>query len=145
MKYKQILLKNDKDGKQYIITNDDSSAFKPNLSDSEIIIGQLFSENCPINRNCIDYSEKDRSSRFCGHFINLMQLTYNVFSPEGLFCSKSKMYHSVSVLKPFNCPLSRDSCIMCDELVNIKAIPYPEKSNCHVVCNLRVKSTADKG
>ena len=134
MKYKQIIFKKDKQGDQYIIVNDDSSAFKSNLSDNEIIIRQLTSENCPIKRSCIEYIEADRFSRFCGHFINLMQLASNIFSPEGLFCSRSKKYHGVSVLKPLKCPNSKDSCLVCDDLANVKALPHPEKSNCHVVC-----------
>ncbi|MEW6673383.1 MAG: hypothetical protein AB1427_16900 [Thermodesulfobacteriota bacterium] len=136
MNYKHIIFKKDKEGDLYVITNDDGSAFRTNLNENEIVIGQLFSDSCPINRSCIDYIETKKVSRFCGHFINLMQLTAHAFSPEGLFCRKSKKYHPVSVLRPHNCPLSGDSCLGCDRLANIKAVPYPEKSNCHVVCNM---------
>ena len=137
MKYQPVIIKKDKEGDQFIIINDSSSVFENNLSENENIIDQLYSEHCPINRNCIDYIEKDQVSRFCGHFKNLFQLTENEFSYEGLFCNKSKKYYNTSVLKPLNCPIPKDSCLGCDRLINIKAIPYPEKSHCHVVCSGR--------
>jgi len=127
MKYKQIIYKKNKEGDLLIIVNDDSTPFKTNLGDNEIIIRQLSSENCPINRSCIDYIETDRFSRLCKHFINLMQLTRQTFSQEALFCSKNKKYHGVSVLKPIKCPSAKDSCLVCGDLANVKAVPYPEK------------------
>jgi len=137
MKYKPVIIKKDKDGDQFIIRNDDGSVFENNLRDIEVIIDQLLSEYCPINRNCIDYIEKDKASRICGHFKNLFQLDENVFSDESIFCEKSKKYHTLSVLKPLNCTVSKDSCLGCEKILDIKAIPYPEKSHSHVVCSGR--------
>ena len=134
MKYKATIFKNDEGGDEYIIINEDGSVFKNNLNDNEIIIYQISSVFCPTNRNCIEYNETDKTSRLCKHFTNFFQLTKDLFFYKGLFCNKSKSYHSVSVIKPLNCPVFKNSCLECKYLYNINGIPYPEKSNCHIIC-----------
>ncbi len=117
MKYKPIVFEKDKDGDQYII------------------IDHLSAEHCPIDRVCIDYIEKDNVSILCEHFTSLFQLDDNQFSHEGLYCNKKKKYCEVTALKPVKCQISRDSCLECEKLLNVIIDPYPEKSNCHVVCD----------
>jgi len=134
MKYKPIVFKKNKDADQYIIVNDDRPEFEANLDDNEYIIGRLSSRECPIGRTCIDYNEKDRKSRFCQHFICFLQTAPHQFSFERFFCNKDRTYRDVSVIKPVDCDKGRN-CIACEKLLNIRAIPFPEKSNCHVVCS----------
>ena len=134
MAYKPILHKEHKEGDQCVIEVDDNTYFKSNLDENEIIIENLYSKSCPINRNCIEYIEEDRLSLFCEHFGNLFQITPSQFSYESLFCEKDKMYHEVFEIKPLTCPIARYSCQGCKKLINIIAKPYPQKSHCHVVC-----------
>ena len=133
MKYKPIIFERNKDGDQYIIVNDDRLEFEANLGDNENIIGQLSSRQCPIGQTCVDYIEENHISRFCQHFICFLQIAPYQFSFERFFCNKGRTYREVSVIKPASCNEGRN-CIACGKLLNIRAIPFPEKSNCHVVC-----------
>ena len=134
MPYKPILFKKDKDANQYIIINNDNSVFKPNLNDNEILLDQLRSKDCPIKLDCIDNVWDKRASKYCEHFKDFFQIAHNHYSYDSFFCNKDRMYKEVSKLKPVNCPNGKDSCIGCEKFVKIEAKPYPEKSNCHVVC-----------
>lgn len=135
MKYQPFLFENNKDSDQYIILNDDNSNFNVNLKDNEVIIRQLSAAHCPADRICIGYKEKYKASVLCKHFINLFQISEKVFSPDSLFCDRTKRYCEVKTLMPVKCPAGKNNCLKCKKLVNIIAIPYPEKSNCHVVCD----------
>ena len=134
MTYKPVLYIERKNGKRYFIFNDDSASMGSNLAVNEFIIADLYSKRCPIGQHCIEYIEEDHLNHFCEHFGNLFQITPSQFSPESLFCKKDKMYHEVSGLKAFNCPLGQDDCRECKKLTNIIAKPFPDKSHCYVVC-----------
>ena len=131
MAYKPIIFERNKDGNQYAIINDDGPSFKTNLNDNEILIKELSHSSCPLKRNCIDYAIVDiygKISILCENFKEIFRSEFSIF------CSKSDKYIDVSTLKPFCCPNSRENCMGCNNLINIVAKPYPEKSNCHVVC-----------
>jgi len=134
MPYKSILYKKDKDADQYVIVNDDNSEFKPNLNANEILIDQLTSKYCPLQRGCIDNVRDKGASIYCEHFHDFFQIAHDYYSYENFFCSKDRKYKVVSKLKPVDCASGKDSCIGCEKFKKIEAKPYPEKSNCHVVC-----------
>ena len=134
VRYKPVGVRKDEVGRKCAVINHDDSVFTHYLKHKEIIIQQLTARQCPAGRNCIEYRRKDQAVRLCEHFKNFFQLTDNRFFYKGLFCNQTKSYQKVSVLRPLDCPDSRNSCIGCDRLVNIIGIPYPEKSRSHLVC-----------
>ncbi len=135
MPYKPIFFKRDKDGNQYAIINDDNSAFKPNLNDNEILLDKLTSKYCPIRRYCIDSVMVKGVNIYCEYFKGFFQIAPDHYSYESFFCNKDGKYKDVAKLEPVNCPNGKDNCLGCEKIIKIVAIPYPEKSNCHVVCD----------
>lgn len=135
MKYRPVSFENNKGNDQFVILNDDNSTFRTNLEDNEIIIKQLSTTHCPAEQICIGYKEKYKVSVVCKHFVNFFQITEKLFSYESFFCDKAKKYCEVKTLIPLNCPGGKNNCLKCRKLFNVIAIPYPEKSNCHVICD----------
>lgn len=134
MRDKPVVIQKNEVGSQHTSINHDNSLFFSNLNHNEIVIQQLSAGQCPVGRNCIEYHRPDQSSRRCEYFKNFFQLTESRFFHKGLFCDKSKNYQKVSVLRPLDCPDSRNSCLGCERLVNIIGIPYSENTNSHLVC-----------
>ena len=134
MPYKAILFKRNKDTNQYAIINDDNSAFFPNLSHNEFAIDILSSEYCPLNLPCIDRTLEEGISIYCEYFVGFFEVRSDHFSYKSFYCNRDEKYREVSKLKPVDCPNGKVSCIGCKKLIKVVPKPYPEKSNCHVVC-----------
>lgn len=134
MRYKQILLEKDQGVEKYVIVNADDKAFNPNLNSHEIAIDLIHSHHCPIKKSCIEYIVGSGVSIFCEHFKGFLQATVHKYSLSGFFCSHSNKYHELSRLKPVRCPMNKNNCLGCEKLLGVNTRPFPEKSNCHVLC-----------
>ena len=116
-----------------------SAPYPENLSDGELKILELLTEECPLGHSCIDLDPSNTSS-FC-NFLGPYPIHGNAVEDQArgqiLPCKivTPTVYLDVKILRVSGCPNNKPSCVGCGHLFDtVTWRPEADRSHCHIKC-----------